>query len=192
MGRNPNSVSRMQVALPDPERNPVKCPAPLAEAQADALIRAEFADLRGSYLDVAARAPLPLSAERAAQGILRSQVQGFVSKAAWLSLVNVVRAQAATLIGARPEEVAFTKNTSDGLNIVGTGLRLVAGGRIVVAPTAEHPNNVFPWLWQAREHGAEVVSVTSNAGESLEEALVRQIDGRTRLVTVTAVDFATG
>jgi cysteine desulfurase/selenocysteine lyase len=182
----------MQIALPDPERNPVKCPAPLAEAQADALIRAEFADLRGSYLDVAARAPLPLSAERAAQGILRSQVQGSVSKAAWLSLVDVVRAQAATLIGARPEEVAFIKNTSEGLNIVGTGLRLGAGDRIVVAPSAEHPNNVFPWLWQAREHGAEVVSVTPNAGGSLEEALVRHIDGRTRLVTVTAVDFATG
>jgi cysteine desulfurase/selenocysteine lyase len=181
----------MQLDPDRPQGNPGS-PDPLSDADADALIRREFAALRGPYLDVAARGPLPASAEQAAARILRAQATGAVPKAEWLALVDTVRAQAATLIGARPEEVAFTKNASEGLNIVGSGLRLGRGDQIVVAPAAEHPNNVFPWLWQAQENGAEVVSVTPAPPESLEEAIIRHIGTRTRLVAVTGVDFGTG
>jgi selenocysteine lyase/cysteine desulfurase len=181
----------MQINLDHGRGKPGISPS-LPEIEADALIRSEFAALRGPYLDVAARGPLPASAEKAAADILRAQATGAVPKGEWLALVDNVRAQAATLIGARPEELAFTKNASEGLNIVGAGLRLGRGDQIVVAPAAEHPNNVFPWLWQAQENGAEVVSVVAAPGESLEEAIVRHIGARTRLVAVTGVDFGTG
>ena len=157
--------------------NPIA--ASLSKADADALIQTEFAAIQGCYLDVAARGPLPASAERAATDVLRVQAQGMVRKDTWLNLVDAVRAQAAALIGARPEEVAFTKNASEGLNIVGAGLRLKSRDRIIVAPAAEHPNNVFPWLWQAKESGAEVISVVAAAGEALEDAIARHIDART-------------
>jgi cysteine desulfurase/selenocysteine lyase len=164
----------------------------LSPTEADALIRSEFSELRGSYLDVAARGPLPLSALRAAESILRAQSQGSVPKEEWLNLAETVRAKSARLIGARPDEIALTKNTSEGLNIVAAGLQFKAGDRIVVAPPAEHPNNVLPWLWQAQRRGAEVVLVTPDASETLEQALIRRIDERTRLVAVTEVDFGTG
>jgi cysteine desulfurase / selenocysteine lyase len=164
----------------------------LSPAEADALIRAEFSELRGSYLDVAARGPLPLSALRAAESILRAQLHGSVPKEEWLNLADAVRAKSARLLGARPDEIALTKNTSEGLNIVAAGLPLKAGDRIVLAPSAEHPNNVLPWLWQAQRRGAEVVLVTPGASESLEQALIRHIDNRTKLVAVTEVDFGTG
>ena len=181
----------MPISADPGQSNPGAGPTPNANED-DALIRSEFAALRGPYLDVAARGPLPASAELAAAGVLRQQATGVVPKAEWLALADIVRAQGARLIGARPEEVAFTKNVSEGLNIVGTGLRLGRGDQIVVVPAAEHPNNLFPWLWQARENGAEVVSVVLDPGESLEEAIIRHIGARTRLVAVTAVDFATG
>jgi cysteine desulfurase / selenocysteine lyase len=164
----------------------------LSPAEADALIRAEFSELPGAYLDVAARGPLPLSALRAAESILRAQLHGSVPKQEWLNLANAVRSKTARLIGARPDEIALTKNTSEGLNIVAAGLQLRAGDRIVVAPSAEHPNNVLPWLWQAQTRGAEVILVTPSVSESLEQALIRCIDERTRLVAVTEVDFGTG
>jgi len=164
----------------------------LSPAEADALIRAEFSELPGAYLDVAARGPLPLSALRAAESILRAQLHGSVPKEEWLNLANAVRSKTARLIGARPDEIALTKNTSEGLNIVAAGLQLKAGDRIVVAPSAEHPNNVLPWLWQAQTRGAEVILVTPSVSESLEQALIRCIDERTRLVAVTEVDFGTG
>lgn len=176
-----------------PQSKPaVASPLPLSEVAAEALIRREFAGLRGPYLDVAARGPLPASAVRAAEAILGAQALGAVPKAEWLRRGETVRAQAAALIGARVEEVAFTKNASEGLNIVGAGLRLGHGERIVVAPAAEHPNNIFPWLWQAREHGAEVIQVAPAPGEPLEEAIIRRIDADRRLVAVTAVDFGSG
>lgn len=157
----------MQTVHDDARRNTVPFPpSPLPDTEADALIRTEFAALRGSYLDVAARGPLPASAERAAAEVLRAQAQGIVPKAEWLALVETVRAQVAALIGADPDEIAFTKNASEGLNIVAAGLQLAPGDRIVVAPVAEHPNNVFPFLWQAQQRGAEVVSVTPEAGKS--------------------------
>ncbi len=179
----------MQIAAASPERNPT---LPLDDEGADALIRSEFRALRGPYLDVAARGPLPDSGLLAAHAILQARNEGAVAKDDWLRLADTVRRRVAELVGARPEEIAFTKNTSDGLNIVATGLRLWAGDRVVVAPGAEHPNNVFPWLWQARERGVEVAQVTPAPDETLEEALIHAIDGRTRLVSVTAVDFATG
>ena len=167
-------------------------PSPLSQAEADALIRAEFAALRGTYLDVAARGPLPASAGQDAMSVLRAQMEGTVAKDEWFALVDSVRDQVAQLLGARPEEIAFTKNTSEGLNIVGSGLRLNPGDQIVVATQVEHPNNVFPWLWQAQERGAEVISVVPGPDEYLEEAIIRHIGPRTRLVAVTAVDFGTG
>jgi cysteine desulfurase / selenocysteine lyase len=179
----------MQVDLTDRRHNPI---VPLSDAAADALIRSEFAALRTPYLDVAARGPLPASAEAVAAGILRAQATGTVPKDDWLALVDAVRVQSAALIGAQPEEIAFTKNASEGINIVAGGLRLGRGDEIVVAPAAEHPNNVFPWLWQAQENGAEVVSVVPEPQESLEEAIIRRIGARTKLVTVTGVDFGTG
>ena len=165
---------------------------PLPPAEAEALIRTEFAGLRGAYLDVAARGPLPASAERGAMAVLRAQATGAVPKGDWLALAETVRGQAAASIGARPETIAFTKNVSDGINIVAAGLSLGPGDRIVVAPAAEHPNNVFPWLWQAQMRGAEVVSVVARPGEELEAAIVRHIGPRTKLAAVTTVDFGTG
>lgn len=164
----------------------------LSAAEADALIRAEFSELPGAYLDVAARGPLPLSAVKAAEAILHGQLIGSVPKDEWLNLADAVRTKAARLMGAHPDEIALTKNTSEGLNIVAVGLQLKAGDRIVVAPSAEHPNNVLPWLWQAQTRGAEVVSVTPSASENLEQTLIRHIDKRTKLVAVTEVDFSTG
>ena len=175
---------------PDSERTTV--PSPLSALDADALIRTEFAGLDTIYLDVAARGPLPASAHRAASDVLRAQMAGRVPKDAWLAMAGTVRQQAAALIGARTDEVAFTKNASDGINIVAAGLRLGPGDQIVVAPAAEHPNNVFPWLWQAQERGLEVIEADPGAGEDLEDAIAARIGPRTRLVAVTAADFGTG
>jgi selenocysteine lyase/cysteine desulfurase len=158
----------------------------------DNLLRTEFALLSGAYLDVAARGPLPASAAAAVQDVLHAQLTGKVPKADWLNMVNTARAAAAALLGASPEDLAFTKNVSEGLNIVAAALRLRRGDRIVVAPATEHPNNILPWLWQAQEHGAELVTISPTPDLPLEEAILAGLDSSTRLVAVSALDFATG
>ncbi|MGG5809632.1 aminotransferase class V-fold PLP-dependent enzyme [Falsiroseomonas sp. CW058] len=162
-------------------------------AETDALLRAAFRDLGSTvYLDVAARGPLPFAARRAAEAMLLGQASGAVPKLEWFAMAERTRAKAARLLGVAPGDLAFTKNASEGLNIVAASLRLGRGDRIVIAPSVEHPNNVFPWLWQAEQAGAELHRVTPAPGEPLEDALAAALDGRTRLVAVTSMDFATG
>ncbi|WP_431282280.1 aminotransferase class V-fold PLP-dependent enzyme [Humitalea sp. 24SJ18S-53] len=158
----------------------------------DAAIRAAFPDLAGTYLDVSARGPLPLAARRAAEAMLLSQATGAIAKADWFDMAERVRRKAAAMLSVAPQDIAFTKNASDGLNMVGAALRLKAGDRIVVAPAFEHPNNVLPWLWQAETNGAELVQIAPSQGEDVEDAIIAAIDDRTRLVAVTSIDFASG
>jgi len=161
-------------------------------AALDDTIRAAFPDLKGAYLDVAARGPLPAAARRAAEALLMEQASGTVSKAVWFAIADRVKAKAASLFAVSPEDLAFTKNASEGLNLVASALRLQRGERIIVAPAFEHPNNIFPWLWQSETAGAALVRVAPGPGEGLEDAIIAAMDARTRLVAVTSVDFASG
>ncbi|MDB5413546.1 MAG: aminotransferase class V-fold PLP-dependent enzyme [Rubritepida sp.] len=160
--------------------------------EAERLIHQEFAALRACYLDVAARGPLPASAQAAVAAMLAAQAEGRVPKADWLALAERVRGRLAAWLGAEADEIAFTQNVSDGLNRVATALNLGPGDRIIAAPVIEHPNNVFPWLWQAARNGAEFAEVHPRPGQPLEEALIAALDGRTRLLAISSVDFATG
>jgi len=161
-------------------------------ASLDDTIRAAFRDLKGPYLDVAARGPLPAAARLAAERLLMEQASGTVSKAAWFAIADRVRSKAAALLDVAPEDLAFTKNASEGLNLVASALRLQQGDRIILAPAFEHPNNVFPWIWQSETAGAELVRITAAPGENLEDRIIAAMDARTRLVAITSVDFASG
>jgi cysteine desulfurase/selenocysteine lyase len=162
-------------------------------AQHDAFLRAAFRDLDGTtYLDVAARGPLPFAARKAAEALLLGQARGEVPKLEWFAMAERAKAKAARLLGCTPGDLAFTKNASEGLNIVAAALRFQKGERILVSPGFEHPNNIFPWLWQEANAGAELHRVTPAQGETLEEAMIAACDGRTRLVAVTSMDFASG
>ncbi len=164
----------------------------MRRAALDATIRAAFPDLQGAYLDVAARGPLPAAARRAAEALLMEQASGTVSKAAWFAIAERVKAKAAALLAVAPGDLAFTKNASEGLNLVASALRLQQGDRIILAPAFEHPNNIFPWLWQSETAGAELIRVSSASGDDLEDRIIAAMDARTRLVAVTSVDFASG
>jgi cysteine desulfurase/selenocysteine lyase len=161
-------------------------------ADLDVAIRDAFPDLACTYLDVSARGPLPAASRRAAESMLMAQATGAVPKAEWFAMADRVKAKAAELLSVSPADLAFTKNASEGLNLVGAALRLQKGNRILLAPAIEHPNNIFPWLWQAETAGAELASVAPGRGESIEDAIIAALDDRTRLVAVTTIDFATG
>src|SRR5262245_53011482 len=115
----------------------------MRRASVDDTIRAAFRDLKGTYLDVAARSPLPAAARQAAERLLMEQASGTVSKAAWFAIADRVKAKAAALFEVSPDDLAFTKNASEGLNLVASALRLQQGDRIILAPAFEHPNNIF-------------------------------------------------
>jgi selenocysteine lyase/cysteine desulfurase len=107
-----------------------------------------------------------------------------------LSRIEEVRGVAAKLINAEPEEVAFVKNTSHGLSIVAEGLEWKTGDNVLVYEK-EFPSNVYPWLNLARKR-VEVKYIPSRSGRIRLEDIAQLIDSRTRLLTISSVQFSNG
>jgi selenocysteine lyase/cysteine desulfurase len=158
-----------------------------------AALRSEFPGAEQlRYFDVAARGLLPLTARRALDADLDARVYSGGDKAAMFRTVERVREAYARMIGADADEIAITKNISEGLNIVAMGFPWVAGDNVVVCAEREHPNNVYLWLYLARTRGIEVKVVQSVDGQIPTEGILSAIDDRTRIVTASTVSFSPG
>lgn len=109
---------------------------------------------------------------------------------AWEQRAEEVRAAAAALVGGGADEIAFVASTSDGLATIAGGLEWRAGDSVVVAAD-EFPANVYPW-WDLARLGVETRMAPLERGRLTVDAVRASIDDRTRVVSVSAVDFATG
>jgi selenocysteine lyase/cysteine desulfurase len=146
---------------------------------------------RWAYFDHAAVAPLTDRARQALAGWAADVAENGVAHwAATQRRVEEARRRAARLLGADPLDVAFIKNTSEGVGIVAEGVRWRTGDNVVTAQD-EYPANVYPWLNLA-ERGVEVRRVPNRAGLLLLDDLQSAMDARTRLVSLSFVEFATG
>jgi cysteine desulfurase/selenocysteine lyase len=143
-------------------------------------------------MDVAVRGLLSQPVRDAVDRYLDARMEGRDDKAHLLGTVERARERFAHLIGADPDEVSITKNTSEGLNIVAAGLPWEPGDNLVFCPELEHPNNVYPWLNLPRRLGVELRTVAPHDGRIPLESLSAAIDDRTRLVTVPTVSFSPG
>jgi cysteine desulfurase/selenocysteine lyase len=95
------------------------------------------------------------------------------------------RSKVATFINAKPEEVIMTKNTTEGINTVASGLAWQKGDRVVVT-NIEHHSNFIVWLRLKKRYGVDIEVVRANSEGIFDVAdFERTIDDRTKLVTVT-------
>lgn len=164
-----------------------------AELNALQHARSHFPALqRWIYMDVAARGVLSTETRAAMDAYTDDRMlNGATDKDALFELVERSRSRFAQLIGAEPDEIASTKNISEGLNIVATALHWHAGDNVVLCPDLEHPNNVYAWL-NLRRYGVEVRMVPPRDGHIPVDAIIERMDARTRLATVATVSFAPG
>lgn len=108
----------------------------------------------------------------------------------WEARTEAVRASFARLVGARPDEIAFVKNTSEGLSLVAAGLDWHPGDN-VIAVEGEYPSNVYPWFG-LRRWGVETRMVRPVQGRVRVEDVETLADQRTRVVAVSFVDWSSG
>lgn len=147
---------------------------------------------RAVYLNHAAVSPPPTLTIAAIQAQLEDvSANGSVNFRSWLATKERARNLLAGMIGARPEQVAFTRNTSDGLSTVANGLRWRAGDNLVTF-RREFPSNVYPWLRLRDACGVEVRMCEERDGRIHLDELIGLIDGKTRIVAVSQVQFASG
>lgn len=157
----------------------------------DALRRAVFPVTQTyAYLNHAGVGPTPAPVAWAArQAIDALSRRGSLEMEERLPEV-AARERFGRLINVPPESIAFTKNVSDGFVTLAQGLDWRPGDNIVTA-ACEFPSNVYPWLNLA-EQGVETRFAQGEGSRLPLEQLAALIDERTRLVSVSLVEFGTG
>lgn len=111
-----------------------------------------------------------------------------------LSLLRAVpraRERAARLVSARVEDVALVENTTQGLGLLASGIRLRAGDNVVVADL-EFLSATLVWRRICEREGVELRRVPSRRGAVPVDAYAAAVDHRTRVVVVSAVQELSG
>jgi selenocysteine lyase/cysteine desulfurase len=108
----------------------------------------------------------------------------------WAKRIEEVRRLFAALVHADAEEIAFVGNTSEGLSAVAAGLDWKEGDGVLIAKP-DFPTNIYPWMNLERK-GVRVYHFERDVGRFSIEEVDKALRPRTRLLSVSSVDFATG
>jgi selenocysteine lyase/cysteine desulfurase len=147
---------------------------------------------RAVYLNHAAVSPPPTTTIQAVEAQLRDvHENGSLNFHSWLAVKERARELLAQMLGARPEQVAFVRNTSDALSTVANGLTWKTGDNIVTF-RREFPSNIYPWLRVRDTFGVEVRMCEERDGRVDLDELQSLVDDHTRVVAISHVQFASG
>jgi len=147
---------------------------------------------RYNYLNHAAVSAPPTPTINAIQSYLADVSEnGSINFKSWLATKERARRLLAELLGARPEQVAFMRNTSDGLSTVANGLKWRTGDNLVTFRN-EFPSNIYPWLRLREAFGVEVRLCQEGEGRIDLDELIGLIDSHTRVVSISHVQYASG
>lgn len=98
---------------------------------------------------------------------------------------KTVRPALAALVGADPEEIAFTRGACEGLYLIANGIDLQPGDEVVTT-TQEHPGGLNPWLYRAEQSGIVVRRVFIPSPFTSESQVIdllsREVSSRTRVL----------
>jgi selenocysteine lyase/cysteine desulfurase len=156
-----------------------------------AAARREFPVMRRMlYLDAAHQTPLASSVRAALERFYDEGQEYGGPKPVWLKRVEEVRARIAKVIGADAAEIAFTKNTSEGLNIAANAIPFRAGDNVLMIG-GDHPNNAYAFL-NLRRKGVEIRFIPLRGETADADTFAGHIDGRTRAISLSHVTFHAG
>jgi selenocysteine lyase/cysteine desulfurase len=147
---------------------------------------------RFAYLNSAAVSPLPVTAVEALNRQL-TDVSGFGSLhyPEWIETKNRSRTLVAQLLNVRPEQIAFTRNTSDGVAAIANGIGWQAGDNIV-SFAREFPANFYPWRRIRDKFGIELRLCPERDGAIDLDEFIGLIDSNTKAVAISSVQFGSG
>ncbi len=147
---------------------------------------------RAIYVNHAAVSPLPIPAVEAIESQLRDvRDNGSVNFRSWIAVKDQARVRLAELLGARPEQVAFMRNTSDSLSTVANGLNWQPDENVVTF-RKEFPANIYPWLRLREAFGVEVRMCEERDGRVDMDELENLVDSHTRVIAISHVQYASG
>lgn len=155
-----------------------------------AAVRKEFPAVeRMVYLDSGFQTPLARPVKAAIELFLREGLETAGPKSVWLDRVEQTRAKAARFLGVTADEIAFTKNTSESMNIAANALPLRAGDNVLMIH-GDHPNNAYAFLHLQRK-GVEVRFIPMTDVIDA-DSFAPFIDEKTRAISMSHITFHAG
>ncbi len=111
--------------------------------------------------------------------------------ARWMQAEQTLREQLQQLIHARSsDEIALLKSTSEALSVIAYGIDWQAGDEIIIS-NQEFPSNRI--VWESLDSlGVKTIEADIGQSESPEQAIIAAITPRTRLVSISSVQYSTG
>ena len=153
-----------------------------------------------TYLDNAASTQKPLAVIEAMDHCYRHEYSNIHRGVHTLSQrlsarYDAVREKNARFLNAaRPEEIVFTKSTTEGLNLLASSLGelVLKPGDKILLTALEHHANIVPWQRACQRFGAELTVLPINdAGELDSSDFARYLDG-VKIFSATLVSNALG
>lgn len=148
-------------------------------------IRKDFpATARGVFLNAAAGSPVPRPVGEALAAFVREMGEDD-RWGPWLERQERARERIARLVGAEADEIAFTPNTSTGMNLIAD---LLAGDGAVLSDELEFPTVTLPWI----HRGSAVHFVPAVEGILHLESFAAANAPRAATLLVSHVQFSNG
>jgi cysteine desulfurase/selenocysteine lyase len=158
-------------------------------------INNEFpASLKSTYLNAASVGLMP----RVASNYLEAW-QRDIAENGTLNFDEIAEAKAfddlrnafAAMIGCASTDIAVASSASEFIASIAWAIMPPAGTRIVTTDIV-FPSTAYPWARVARHTGAQMHYVVAEDGVVDEDALIRAIDERTSVVSISHVEYSTG
>jgi len=144
------------------------------------------------YLNHAGVSPWPIRTVEAVQGFANEcMTQGGKGSAQWQQQEDHLREQLRDLLNASSvDDIALLKNTSEGISVVAYGLPWQVGDNVVISDQ-EFPSNRIAWE-SLKDQGVELRKADLASAQTPEEALFALVDEKTRVIAISAVQYASG
>jgi cysteine desulfurase/selenocysteine lyase len=143
------------------------------------------------YLNHAAISPLPFVVRDAVDRYLERRALKGIESYPWANKMALeTKGLIADLLHTKPERIAFTLNTAEGVSILASGIDWQPGDRILLY-RYEYPANVYPYLNQKR-YGVEIDYMEPHDWRITLDVVKKHVTPRTRLLSLSFVQFLTG
>ncbi len=138
------------------------------------------------YLDHASGGPVPKPVyEKSLQYYKTHFEEADLAWPNWVEQREAVRRRVARFIHAEPEEIAFTRSTSHGMNLIA---ELIASEGTILTNASEFPSSTLPWLWR----NARVIFQEEEQGRISLAKLKTLLSPSVKTLVTSFVQYATG
>ncbi|HMF56679.1 MAG TPA: aminotransferase class V-fold PLP-dependent enzyme [Pyrinomonadaceae bacterium] len=139
-----------------------------------------------AYLNSAAAGPIPHQVNEAASAFYREMLEaGDAGWDRWLEEREIMRSRVAEFINAERDEIAFTTNTSSGMNLIVDALENRGS---VVSCDLEFPVSTITWM----HRGLNVSLVKTVDGELSAADVERSMNSETGVICLSLVQYSNG